>query len=378
MRLSLELRLGLVLAGVCIFLPGAAVLFCLADSLPPLSIPKFNFLPLDLTASQDAILLPSWTAGALILLAGAFCLLSLSRQIFQRLLPAIRLLNQEIGGIVREDTPAGTTQEDSLGRLERRIRRLREKVLRTEAVLEESHETLRQTEKLALVGKLAAGVAHSFRNPLTGLKLRTFSLTRGMELTPRQQEDLAAINDAVRHMDAITTNFLEFSRRPHLDIAPVNLSDVVDSTLSLLKPKLESFQVHLQRRSADRMPKVHADAEQLREALANLIINSCEAMGVGGTLNISEEKGYMQPMGSVVVLRIADSGPGIPADMAETVFQPFISTKAEGTGLGLPIARRIFEEHGGWLHLYSVPDRGATFVGVLPACKDDGSLWIRS
>lgn len=283
--------------------------------------------------------------------------------VYGRILRPLRRLGREVGGTEISD--------DDVEILARRVRRLYEKILHTEAQLEESHESLRQTEKLAMAGKLAAGVAHSIRNPLTGIKLRLFSLTRGLALNEKQQEDMAAIQDAIRHMEAITTNFLEFSRRPRLRVAPVRLSHVVDSTLSLLQPRLESFQVRVERRRPDAAPPLLADAEQLREALINLIVNACEAMGVGGVLSLVEEYGRLAPLGRVAVLRVDDSGPGIPADMHDAVFQPFISTKAEGTGLGLPIARRIFEEHGGWLHLHCAPGRGASFVAVLPAREDE-------
>ena len=288
----------------------------------------------------------------------------------------LRHLHHELGGPAQ-----GRSKEnpghDEVRAVVSRVRRLHEKSQRAEAQLEESNETLRHTEKLALVGKLAAGVAHSIRNPLTGVKLRLFALTKGLSLSEGQREDLDAINDAVRHMESIASNFLEFSRRPRLTKAPVQLEQVVDGTLSLLKMRLESFQVRVHVHRADVMPTVDADAEQLREALANLIINACEASGVGGEITITEESGQLSPLGKVAVLRVADSGPGISSEMQEVIFQPFISTKAEGTGLGLPIAQKIFEEHGGWLHLHSAPGRGATFVGVLPARKDE-DVWTRS
>lgn len=307
--------------------------------------------------------------GVLLLVLSSGAALALGWLIFGRMFWPLRRLAQEAGVKNHADDPVEG--------LIVRVRRLLETVQRTRAELEESHESLRQTEKLVLVGKLAAGVAHSIRNPLTGLKLRVFSLTKGMALSQRQQEDLAAINDAIRHMEAITTNFLDFSRRPCLSKAPTDVGDVVEKTLSLLKPRLEAFQVRVEHKRVDVMPLVDADAEQLREALANIILNACEAMGVGGSLCISEETGRIAPLERAVVLRIADSGPGIAEDMLESIFQPFISSKDEGTGLGLPIAKRIFEEHGGWLHAHSTQGKGATFVVVLPARKDD-DIWIRS
>lgn len=304
---------------------------------------------------------------ALILLLGLGA--CLWRGIYLPLLTALRELGPDADGRMPQGAPVPA--------ITRRIRRMHENMQRTRLALEESHENLRQTEKMALVGKLAAGVAHSIRNPLTGLKLRLFSFTRGMELSPARQEDVQAMNEAVRHMEAITSNFLEFSRRPRLSKEPLDMSEVLDRTLILLQPRMEAYKVTLRRTRHAPLPRVDGDAEQLREALANLIINACEAAGTDGEVRISEERGRLAPLGPVVVIRIEDSGPGVPEELHEVIFQPFMSTKVEGTGLGLPIARRIFEEHGGWLHLHNAPGHGASFVMVLPVRKGD-DVWLRS
>ena len=308
---------------------------------------------------------------ALLLLLGLGA--CLWRGIYLPLLTALRELGPDADGRMPQGSPVPA--------ITCRIRRMHENMQRTRLALEESHENLRQnlrqTEKMALVGKLAAGVAHSIRNPLTGLKLRLFSFTRGMELSPAQQEDVQAMNEAVRHMEAITSNFLEFSRRPRLSKEPLDMSEVLDRTLILLQPRMEAYKVTLRRTRHAPLPRVDGDAEQLREALANLIINACEAAGTDGEVRISEERGRLAPLGPVVVIRIEDSGPGVPEELHEVIFQPFMSTKVEGTGLGLPIARRIFEEHGGWLHLHNAPGHGASFVMVLPVRKGD-DVWLRS
>ncbi len=336
----------LLLAALC----GAAALMHLAIH------PGAVFLPLK-----------TW-AGAIIFisLAGTGALVWL---VFFRILRGIRHLNHELGG--------KSGSGDELTSLARRVRRINESMQMARAELEESHETLRHTEKMALTGKLAAGVAHSIRNPLTGVKMRLFSLRKGLELNDRQQEDFAAIHDAIKHMEGIISNFLAFSRRPKLSMAPASITEIVDNTLTLIKPRLEAFRVEVKLHRADVIPIALADAEQIREALVNLIINACEAMDGGGTITITEEAGQLAPLGRVVVVRIADTGPGIPQEMLDAVFQPFVSTKPEGTGLGLPIAKRIFEEHGGWLHAHVLPGRGTTFAAVLPAQKDD-YVWVRS
>jgi|GEM_PF-181633 Signal transduction histidine kinase regulating C4-dicarboxylate transport system len=246
----------------------------------------------------------------------------------------------------------------------------------TQALLKESREHLVQAEKLALVGQLAAGVAHSVRNPLTSVKMRLFSLERGLDLSPAQREDFEVISEEIRHLDTIVRNFLEFSRPPKPKLQPVSPSDVVDMTLVLLKHRLETYGVDVRLVRELPLPPVEADPEQLKEVLVNLILNACDAMGENGRIEIAEEMGFMDPLGRVAVIRLTDSGPGIPKDIQDRVFQPFFSTKEEGTGLGLAIAKRIMEEHGGYIHIRP-GDRGqgASFVLVLPVRE---KVWLRS
>ncbi len=246
----------------------------------------------------------------------------------------------------------------------------------TQALLKESREHLVQAEKLALVGQLAAGVAHSVRNPLTSVKMRLFSLERGLDLSPAQREDFEVISEEIRHLDTIVRNFLEFSRPPKPKLQHISPSDIVDMTLVLLKHRLETYGVDVRVIRDQPLPAIDADAEQLKEVLVNLILNACDAMGENGDIEIAEESGFMEPLGRVVILRLTDSGPGIPPDVAEKVFQPFFSTKEEGTGLGLAIAKRILEEHGGYIHLRPYErGQGASFVIVLPVQEN---VWLRS
>ena len=242
--------------------------------------------------------------------------------------------------------------------------------------LETSRGHLIQTEKLAMAGKLAAGVAHTIRNPLTSVKMRLFSLERGLKLDPSQKEDFEVIAEEIGHIDTIVRNFLEFARPPKLAAQSVSPSDVVDTVLRLLKHRLDSYNVTVQLERSKRLPEILADPDQLKEALVNLVLNACEAMVEGGTITIREETGILEPHGRILAVRVTDTGPGVPPAIAQSVFQPFYTTKGEGSGLGLSIVRRIVEEHGGWITLQSPEGRGATFTMVFPYEGDRG--WHRS
>lgn len=269
-----------------------------------------------------------------------------------------------------------TPLPDEVKALSSRVYHLIEDIDQAQSELERSQEHLLQSKKLAMVGKLAAGVAHSIRNPLTSVKMRLFSLGRSLELSATQKEDFEVISEEIRHIDTIVRDFLEFSRPPKLKMQKISPSDVVDSALTLLNHRLESYgvRVELQRRS--RLAETWADLEQLKEVLVNLLINACEAMVGGGQITIREEERLVEPAGRTAVIQVSDNGPGMPESIQNQVFQPFFSTKEEGTGLGLSIAARIVEEHGGWIELKSKEGQGAIFIITLPLKEE--KLWAQS
>ena len=260
--------------------------------------------------------------------------------------------------------------------LGRKIQGLVESVDITRIELEQSRLHLLQSEKLAQIGKLAAGVAHSIRNPLTSVKMRLFTLERTLSLSTAQREDFDVISEEIRHIDTIVANFLEFSRPPKLKIQKTSPSEVIDMAVQLLRHRMDSFGVSLELVRERKLPEIDCDPEQLKEVLVNLIVNACEAMGDGGRIIITEEEGTSEPMGRVVVVRVSDTGPGIAEAIKGRIFEPFYTTKQEGTGLGLSIASRILEEHKGCLSVKCRPNKGTTFTITLP-CREE-EAWLRS
>ena len=250
--------------------------------------------------------------------------------------------------------------------LSRRFQNLIHDVDQTRTKLELSQEHLQQAEKWALVGKLAAGVAHSVRNPLTSVKMRLFSMERTLSLTASEKEDLEVISEEIKHIDTIVGNFLEFSRPPKLKTQRISPSDSVDMSMQLLKHRLESYDVKVKLIRDKPLPEIQADPDQLKEVFVNLLVNACEAMVDGGHILIRETRQVLEQEGPVLMIEMSDDGPGVPESIQEKLFQPFFSTKEEGTGLGLSIAQRMVEEHGGSLELESVEGKGATFRIKLP------------
>jgi len=265
------------------------------------------------------------------------------------------------------DHKAGLDGEDNeIKALSRSVRGLIEDFDFTHSELERSRETLMQAEKMAMVGRLAAGMAHSIRNPLTSVKMRLFSLKRSLDLSVDQQEDFDVIYEEIRHTDTIVQNFLEFSRPPKLKIQTISPSEIVDFAVQLMAHRIESYGVRLDIKRHSAMPPVAADPEQIKEVIVNIIVNACEAMQGGGRILITEEQGLDEEIGDSIYIHIEDNGPGISSKNQKKVLQPFFTTKEEGTGLGLSIAARIVEEHKGRLTFQSKEFEGTTFTIVLP------------
>jgi signal transduction histidine kinase len=260
---------------------------------------------------------------------------------------------------------------DEVGTLQKGVQGLIEDAEVTQLKLKQSQESLMQSEKMALIGKLAAGTAHSIRNPLTSVKMRLFSLNRSCSFSDAQKEDFNVISGEITQINRIVENFLEFSRPPKLTIRKMSPSLVVDSAVYLLDQRLKSYQVDLKIFRNGFLAETLIDPDQLKEVIVNIMINACEAMKNGGTITIREEetKGG-ESAGKYDSIRISDDGQGIAENIKNKIFDPFFTTKEQGTGLGLSIAFNIIHEHGGRLSVTSDEGMGTCFVINLPV-KDE-------
>lgn len=252
--------------------------------------------------------------------------------------------------------------------LSQRVGDLIQNVDHAQVELKKSREHLLQSEKLALVGKLAAGMAHSIRNPFTSVKMRLFSLRRDLSLNKAQKDDFDVVSQEIRQIDTVVQNFLEFSRPPKLTMQPISPSVVVDNTIQLLAYRLKAYHVQVNISRQEQLPKVMADPDQLKEVLVNLMINACEAMGQGGQVHIRELT-EQRTDGPLAIIEVKDSGAGIEKAFLSKIFQPFFTTKETGTGLGLSIVQRIVQEHGGTVQVTSENNHGTTFRINLPILK---------
>lgn len=279
-----------------------------------------------------------------------------------QILKPVQILTEEAGGEAR-----GKTREyNEIKALSQSVEGLILDAGKTRKALVKSRENLMQSEKMALVGKLAASTAHSIRNPLTSVKMRLFSLAKSMDTSSDLKEDFDVISQEIRHIDTIIQNFLEFARPPKLRIEIVSPSGIVDIALLLLKHRLQSYRVKAVVIRKNPLPEIRGDPEKLKEVIVNIVVNACEAIGKEGNIQIEEETLIEGGILQAAVIHITDSGPGVHEGIQEKVFDPFFTTKEEGTGLGLSIAARIIHEHGGILAVSSQKGMGATFTISLP------------
>src|SRR6056297_255586 len=291
------------------------------------------------------------------------------------ILLGIMLVTQVLAPIRRLTKEAATFDDsvpegNEVSALSRRMRGLMEDMDRTRNELQQSKELLMNSEKMALVGKLATEVAHSIRNPMTSINMRLFSLARSLDLNKTQSEDFDVVSEEMRRLDNIVRNFLEFSRPHKLQKQRFDICDVINMTLELLSYRLKLHAVTVKWASNNDLPMIEADPELLKEVFVNLLVNACEAMENGGEIEIAAEEGGVKNLGRAVIVRVMDNGPGMSEEVQARVLEPFETTKADGTGLGLFIVVRIVEEHGGMLNVISAEGEGTTFVITLPAVEE--------
>ncbi len=259
---------------------------------------------------------------------------------------------------------------DELRIMGNHLRNLMSDVSDTRSRLELSRDRLMAAEKLASLGKLAASVAHEIRNPLTAIKMWLFSIREAAEGNAELDRKLRIVSEEISRLESIVRDLLEFSRPPALHRQPHFVHEMIDHTLELLSPRLIERGIHVQLPIDGVLPPVIADASQFRQVLLNLFENAVDAMPAGGEIRITTTVENDASGQSMVVVRISDSGQGMPQGIQRRVFEPFFTTKESGTGLGLCIAAQVMARHGGALVLESSTDKGTSFAVWMPIAQE--------
>jgi signal transduction histidine kinase len=235
----------------------------------------------------------------------------------------------------------------AVGRLalaRQRARRDADTISRQLAQLEEAQRAVVQQEKLAAIGRLAAGVAHEVRNPLGVIRASASMAQESFRPGEDAWRACQFIQEETDRLNSLITALLTFARPAQPRVAAVAVEKVVDRAVELARPVLERRSVSVERALQRALPELHADPDLLAQVLLDLLLNAAEAVPVGGRVAVRAAS-----EGVALRLEVADDGPGVPEGDRQTVFEPFVTSKARGTGLGLAMALRIAEAHGGTL-----------------------------
>ncbi len=256
--------------------------------------------------------------------------------------------------------------EGELGELEKMFNFMASSLKeRDDTLKEQTQRQLIQSEKLASVGRLAAGVAHQINNPLTGVLTYSRLLLREKSEDDPQREDLQVIVDETMRCREIVKGLLEFSRQAEPRKKAVDMNSIIKNALNITKNQALLDNVNVITELSDQLPQIVIDGKQIQEAFLNIILNAIDAMSEGGELCVASS---MADSGQFVRIRFADTGSGVSPENLDKVFDPFFTTKdaSKGTGLGLAVAYGIIEKHGGEIGMESAVGKGSTCIIDLP------------
>jgi two-component system sensor histidine kinase HydH len=246
-------------------------------------------------------------------------------------------------------------------------RELAERLAETNRRLEQAQAEARRSERLAALGQLSAGLAHEIRNPLGVIKGSAEMLTQKLQASDELSRELAGyISTEVNRLSALVTEFLDFARPLHAQLQPGSVTAVLDRALEIVAFRWKGNPVRVERHYEDDLPQVPLDESLCEQAFLNLVQNAYEAMEEhGGTLRV-EARLTSSNEREGVQLVLADTGPGIPDKLREEIFNPFVTTKKTGVGLGLSIVSKIIDGHGGSIHVENSAQGGAVFTLFFP------------
>jgi two-component system NtrC family sensor kinase len=238
--------------------------------------------------------------------------------------------------------------------------------------LKRAHEHVVHVEKMASIGKMAAVVAHEINNPLSGILTYAKLLKKWVQKVEGNEQKRTEIRECLdlvesesRRCGDLVKNLLMFSRTSPMNLEWADVNQVVDRCIRLVQHQIDLGNVQLQLEMADDLPTLHCDPAQVEQVLLALVMNAIDAMPRGGNLLVRTRS---LPQSRQIEIQVRDDGVGIPPDLLPRMFEPFLTTKetGKGVGLGLAISKTIVERHGGVIEVESQPGRGTTFYIFLP------------
>jgi signal transduction histidine kinase len=274
-------------------------------------------------------------------------------------------LQQRISQVGSGDLKAAVSfsqRNDEIGDLGRNFNHMVEQLRESREEIERLHRTqMSRAEHLATLGELATGLAHEIRNPLAGIAGVIEIISRDLPATSPARLVVKDVRQEIARINQIVTDLLQTARPHPPKVRKSDLNTTVEHAVMLGRQQAltKSIQITLQKDPS--LPEIEHDSDQIHQVLLNLLINALQAIDHEGKISVS-----VQAHGKVAVVEVTDNGRGIPPEQLPHIFRPFFTTKGEGTGLGLSLARRIVEDHQGRIDVVSTVAKGSTFTVVLP------------
>jgi signal transduction histidine kinase len=273
--------------------------------------------------------------------------------------------------------PITLSAASGLDELEGVLRTMSERIGTVIERLQQSERDAQQAEHLAAVGQMAAGIAHELRNPLMPMKILVQAAVARSSSPTLDGRDLAVLEQEINRLERSIQLFLDFARPPRVEKRTFDVGEMLTQVFSLLAPRAEQQGVRLECRRPEQSVRIRADVGQVRQVILNLLLNALDATGPGGTILV-EMAVSGPPSGEDarpdrwLTLRVSDTGRGLPPELGQRIFEPFVSTRETGLGLGLPICKRIIEAHEGQIQAADRLEGGAAFTIRLPCLEADG------
>jgi signal transduction histidine kinase len=253
-------------------------------------------------------------------------------------------------------------RNDEIGDLGRNFNHMVEQLRESRTEIERLHRTqMSRAEHMATLGEMATGLAHEIRNPLAGIAGVIEIIGRDLPATSPARAVVKDVRQEITRINRIVSDLLQTARPHPPKVRKSDLNTTVEHAVMLGRQQALSRSIEITLRKDPSLPEVEHDGDQIHRVLLNLLLNSLQAIDDSGKIAVTVEL-----QGQNAVIEVADNGRGIPPDHLPNIFRPFYTTKGEGTGLGLSLARRIVEDHQGRINVTSTVGKGTTFAVVLP------------
>jgi signal transduction histidine kinase len=319
-----------------------------------------------------------WLLGACGSVAGLVAGFGIARSVSRSIVELYVPIQAASGRLEEVIGPVDVIPSAGIENLDVILRRMADHVGTVVDRLRQSQLEVLRAEQMAALGQLAAGLAHELRNPLTAMKILIQAAAESGPSASLGGRDLVVLQAETTRLERSIQTFLDFARPPTLEKRPGDVRQAIQQTLELVRARANRQEVEIECDLGDRPLMMEADHEQLRQLFLNLMFNALDILPKGGNITITAAQSEAPASGGLaglesprpsepwITIAVGDNGPGIPGNLGDRVFEPYVSTKDTGLGLGLAICRRIVQSHGGRINAANGPEGGAVLTVRLP------------